>query len=238
MSLIPTKAGADRKKLIALGVLVAVAVIVYLLNRESGDSGGPTHPSTVAVGAGPKTMARPAGRPGARGAKGGLGNAREYRPSMKPPKDVDPSATDPTLHLPALVKLRDVKLEGGGRSLFEILAAPPPDVKLAVVEPANIKPAFVAQGPKPPPPPAPPPPTPNAPPIPLKFFGFVNPLRPDVKHAFFMENDEIIVAGEGDVIKKHYKIIRIGVNSAEVEDIQFKGNNTKQTLPLETEMQG
>jgi hypothetical protein len=46
------------------------------------------------------------------------------------------------------------------------------------------------------------------------------------------------VAGEGDMIKKRYKIIRIGVNSAEVEDTVFKGDNTKQTLPLETELQG
>jgi hypothetical protein len=66
----------------------------------------------------------------------------------------------------------------------------------------------------------------------------VNPARPDVKHAFFLDNDEIIVAGEGDLIKKRYKILRIGVNSAEVEDTTFKGDNTKQTLPLETELQG
>jgi len=105
-------------------------------------------------------------------------------------------------------------------------------------EPEKIKPAFVLYGPKPPPPPPAPPPTPRAPAIPLKFYGFVNPARPDVKRAFFMENDEIIVAGEGDVVKKHYKILRIGINSAEVEDIQFKGDNTKQTLPLETELQG
>ena len=53
-----------------------------------------------------------------------------------------------------------------------------------------------------------------------------------------MDAEDIVVAGEGEVIKKHYKIVRIGINSAEVEDILFKGNNTKQTLPLETELQG
>ena len=66
----------------------------------------------------------------------------------------------------------------------------------------------------------------------------MNPARPDVKRAFFLEGDEIVMAGEGDMIKKRYKIIRIGVNSAEVEDTEFKGDNTKQTLPLETELQG
>ena len=82
------------------------------------------------------------------------------------------------------------------------------------------------------------PPTPRAPQIPLKFYGFVNPARPDVKRAFFLDSEDIIVAGEGDLIKKRYKIIRIGINSAEVEDTQFKGDNTKQTLPLETELPG
>jgi hypothetical protein len=157
---------------------------------------------------------------------------------MKPPKGVDPSATDPTLHLNALAKLQDVKLEVTTRSLFEISATPP--VALTQNEPAKIKlaNAFHLYGPPPPPADPPKPPTPRAPAIPLKFYGFVNPTRPDVKHAFFLDNDEIIVAGEGDLIKKRYKILRIGVNSAEVEDTTFKGDNTKQTLPLETELQG
>jgi hypothetical protein len=155
---------------------------------------------------------------------------------MKPPKGVEPSATDPTLHLNALAKLQDVKLEATTRSLFEISAAPPEVLMAKDVAPIKVVRPFV--GPKAPPPPPPPPPTPRAPAIPLKFYGFVNPTRPDVKHAFFLDNDEIIVAGEGDLIKKRYKILRIGVNSAEVEDTTFKGDNTKQTLPLETELQG
>jgi hypothetical protein len=66
----------------------------------------------------------------------------------------------------------------------------------------------------------------------------VNPARPDVKRAFFLDADEIVIAGEGDLIKKRYKIVRIGVNSAVVEDTTFKGTNTQQTLPLEAEMNG
>jgi hypothetical protein len=44
-----------------------------------------------------------------------------------------------------------------------------------------------------------------------------------------MEGEDIFVAAEGDTIKNRYKIIRIGVNSAVVEDINFKN---QQTLPL------
>ena len=46
-----------------------------------------------------------------------------------------------------------------------------------------------------------------------------------------------VIAGEGDTIKKRYKIVRIGVNSAVVEDTEFKGGN-QQTLPLEAELAG
>jgi hypothetical protein len=242
MNLIPAKLGAEPKKVAAVAVLFAVAAYFYISNRNSGESDAPAHSVSSPVSSvmsptatGPKSAARPGSRSAGRIAGGR--NPREYRPSMKPPKGVEPSSVDPTLHLGALVKLQDVKLEATTRSLFEISAAPPE--VLGTKEVAQIKvqpPPFV--GPKAPPPPPPLPPTPKAPAIPLKFYGFVNPARPDVKRAFFLDSEEIIVAGEGDVIKKHYKILRIGVNSAEVEDIQFKGDNTKQTLPLETEVQG
>jgi hypothetical protein len=52
-----------------------------------------------------------------------------------------------------------------------------------------------------------------------------------------LDGEDIIIAGEGDMVKKRYKIVRIGVNSAVVEDTQFKSNN-QQTLPLEAEMAG
>jgi hypothetical protein len=235
----PEKLGAEPKKLAILGVLVVVALVAYFLSRDSGDSSAPTRPPAVAnrgVTASPE--ARAAGRSTLRVSKGGVGsNPKEFKPSFKQ-VSFDPNSVDPTLHLSALARLQDVKVEPGSRSLFEIAAAPPPDVKLAVVEPGKVKPQFVPLGPKAPGPPPPPPPTPKAPAIPLKFYGFVNPARPDVKRAFFLEGEDIVIAGEGDVIKKHYKILRIGVNSAEVEDVQFKGDNTKQSLPLEVEGQG
>ena len=39
------------------------------------------------------------------------------------------------------------------------------------------------------------------------------------------------------MVKKRYKIIRIGMNSAVLEDTQFKNDN-QQTLPLEAELHG
>jgi hypothetical protein len=236
MNLMPSKLGAEPKKLVYLGVLAVAAIGVYFYNREPGDSSVTPHPAGSAAPAIQRDIAKPSSR---KIAENRLGrNPREYRPSMKPPKDVELASVDPTLHLTALAQLQDVKLEASTRSLFEILAAPPvvlgstPETKIAVAKPLP----FV--GPMPLQPPPPPPPTPRDGPIPLKYYGFVNPARPDVKRAFFMDGDEIVVAGEGDLIKKKYKVLRVGISSAEVEDTQFKGDNTKQTLQLEAEMPG
>jgi hypothetical protein len=91
-------------------------------------------------------------------------------------------------------------------------------------------------GPMPPtPPPAPPTPapTPPPPPIPLKFYGFSS--RTGSKRAFFLDGDDIDVAGENEVIKNRYKVIKIGINSVEIEDLNYKH---QQTLPLVAELAG
>jgi hypothetical protein len=55
------------------------------------------------------------------------------------------------------------------------------------------------------------------------------------KRAFFLDGDDIFVAAEGELIKKRYKVVRIGVTSVEVEDTQF---NHTQMLPLAEEAAG
>ena len=44
-----------------------------------------------------------------------------------------------------------------------------------------------------------------------------------------MDGDEILIGAEGQTFKGRYRLLRIGVNSAVVEDIQHKH---EQTLPL------
>jgi hypothetical protein len=161
------------------------------------------------------------------------GGTREFKPSLKP-KNVDTANIDPTLKLDLLAKLKTVGVEAGTRSLFEIGAAPPEEVK--VKEPDKIAIARPFVGPVQPKA-GEPPVEPKAPPIPLKFYGFVNKTKVGDKRAFFLDGDDIVIAAEGDMIKKRYKIVRIGVNSAVVEDTQFKSNN-EQTLPLEAELAG
>jgi hypothetical protein len=231
--------GAEPKKVAILAGLLLVAAYFYFSNRNSSTSASVATPPPT--GAAPSvTTARPAGRQVPRANRAGqsrLRNADDLKPSLKPKRDeeVDRSRIDPTLHLELLAKLKDVKVEGTSRSLFEAGLAPAAVPKAA--EPAKIIPTRLPIGPNPPPPPPPPPQEPKAPPVPLKFYGFVNQTKAGVKRAFFLDGDDIIVAAEGQMIKSRYKIVRIGINSAVVEDTQFKKNN-QQTLPLVEEVPG
>jgi hypothetical protein len=63
----------------------------------------------------------------------------------------------------------------------------------------------------------------------------VNASRGGSRRAFFLEGEEIHVAAEGELVKKRYKVVRIGVNSVNMEDTQFEG---QQTLPLAPEAGG
>jgi hypothetical protein len=72
---------------------------------------------------------------------------------------------------------------------------------------------------------------PKAPPIKWKFYGFANQPDDARKRAFLLDSEgAVFVATEGDVFSQRYKIVRIGVNSIVVEDLQF---NDQQTLPLD-----
>jgi hypothetical protein len=235
------KLGAERKKVAILVALLVVAGIVYFMNSTPGaeDSG---YKSPAARPSAP-TAAAPA-RPGAVASERAAVNRgrqaeREFRPSLRRKKNEpapDPTSIDPTLRMDLLAKLQQVNVEGVRRSIFDFGQAPPP--------PSETKPAVAAvKGPKAPNPLTPPPPTdpkpvasntppppPQAPPVPMKFFGYVSPAKQPTKKAFFVEGEDIHIVQEGDVVKNRYKIVRIGVNSVVVEDLQFK---SQQTVPLE-----
>jgi hypothetical protein len=143
----------------------------------------------------------------------------------------DLTAIDPTIKHALLAKVKNVAMEGGTRSLFDFGAAPPPPIDVAAIKPTKLV------GPMPLPKPVEaakviPPPPPPPPPIPFKYYGYATPPRSGPRKAFFIEGEDIHIAGENDMIKNRYKIVRIGVNSAVVEDTT---NKHQQTLPLEEE---
>jgi len=235
----PTKVGAEPKKIAILVGLVLVAGYFLISNHDSTEPTAPVRPASASAPEPLRPIVRQSGRPAGKGTlRTANNNPKEFRPTFRT-KDIDPSQVDPTLHLNLLAKLKTVAVEGGTRSLFDIGAPPAPEVK--VKEPPKIQVGKTPAGPTPAATQAktdpPTPPEPKAPPIPLKFYGFVNPPKAGIKRAFFLDGEDIVIAGEGDLIKKRYKIVRIGVNSAVVEDTQFKSNN-QQTLPLEAEVAG
>lgn len=235
MNVIPSKVGADPKKIAALGALVLIAAYFYFSNSNSG-GGSPSVPvaGRAPIATSPIIIPGSAARSSSRIVQQSASSTREFRPTLKP-KNIDTSNIDPTLRLDLLAKLKTVSPDAGTRSLFEIAAAPPAEIKVTK-EPDKIVIARPFVGPVMPKA-AEPPPEPRAPPIPLKFYGFVNKTQVGDKRAFFLDGEDIVIAGEGDMIKKRYKIVRIGVNSAVVEDTDFKSNN-QQTLPLEAELAG
>ncbi len=157
----------------------------------------------------------------------------DFKPTLKLPEDVEVDRIDPSLHLDVIAKLRGVTAEGGQRSLFDFGPAPKPATPPPPVQP--IKPAPLPTATVDPNAPPPAPVKPPPPPIPLKFYGYVNGAVGGSRQAFFLEGEDIYVAGENDLIKNRYRVIRIGVNSAVVEDTS---NKNQQTLPLVEELPG
>ena len=221
--------GIDRKKLgVLAGLLLVLGYFLYsnmgghstptpapAARKTAGAESGVTAPSLI------ETRPRPPARSAAR--------QQDSRFTFKTDRTVDPASVDPTLRLDLLAKVQSVDLSGGARNLFQFGAAPLPKTPEAKIVPKPIA-ALSAAAPPADAGPPPPPPKPTAPPIPLKFYGYANQVRPGVKRAFFLDGDDIIVANEGDLIKQRYKVVRIGINSVVIEDTQFQ---TQQTLQLE-----
>jgi len=244
MKLVPSSVGGKPWQIALLGGLVVALGAVFWINRNPSlppEAAAQTSKGPVAavdlptpVQQPPRTAATspmPARRTSSRG---DVSSTDEFRPSLKLPEGTDVSRIDPTLRVELLAKLRSLPMEGGANSIFDFSQAPPPPPpKVADIKPGPL-PETVKITPvkaEPPKPAGPPPP----PPIPLKFYGYANTPHGGPKRAFFLDGDDIFVAGENDVIRNRYKVIRIGVNSAVVEDTT---NKNQQTLPLVEELPG
>lgn len=231
------KLGVENKRSVwALSLLgVGLAYSVYSNFFSDSTPTAPSTPRSAVTAPSPSDVATP------EEVRARRTRNNEFLPILHPKhpdKDTPPPPQDPTLRLDLLAKLDGVPAAGSGRDLFnfgkpapEKLAGAEPVVKpstvvgpphLAVNRPKNTTPA----GPAPPPPP---------PPINLKYYGICT-TRPDgSKTAFFMDGDDILIAAEGATFKGRYRLLRIGVNSAVVEDLQYKH---EQTLPLAEDAQG
>ncbi len=222
-------------KLIALGASVVVLAGVFyfsvlapsdderpaeagLPERASGRhpelAGGTLRPPA------PETRQRPPLKPGP-GRPGQSSNSDSATSSPTPLRSILPCGD-------LLARVQAVSMAGGVRNLFQFGAPPLPKIPEVKINPLSVQAAAAAAAT-----PAPgPPPTPPPPPIPLKFYGYATPAPSGAKRVFFLDGEDIIVAAEGQLVKNRYKLVRVGINSVVVEDVQFKH---EQTLPLEEE---
>jgi hypothetical protein len=143
----------------------------------------------------------------------------------RPDDNSDPMSIDPTLRLDLLAKVHGVNLQGGERNVFQFSAPPPPPAPKGAEPKILPKLAQHAPNPEPAGPPKPPPP----PPIMLKYYGYTNGKGAAIKTAFFLDGEDVLVAHEGETLKKRYRVVKIGVSSVVMEDTESKH---QQTLPL------
>jgi hypothetical protein len=190
-----------------LGV-VALLVIAYEFMPSSSTIASTT-PATTALDARPLT-----GNAGRSGTHHGSGSAsgKKERPAQN---------LDPTLHLQELASAEQVKYEGSGRNIF--ISQPDPVIPTPLAPGVTGKPGdkkdTVIQIPQQAPPP----------PIPLKFFGFANhPGEP--KKVFLIKGEDTFIAGEGEIVDRRYKVVRISPTSVEIQDLVVSG--PPQSIPL------
>jgi hypothetical protein len=215
------KLGADNpKKTVGAVALFAAAILLFLRTFAGGGAATASSPSPKPASALPSQAPQTGMEP--RSAAPAQRRTTARRGQKPQQTQVAPSFTaslDPRLRLDLLGVAEQTSYAGSGRNIFRAEAEPiPQPVAPAIkppVQPARIEPA----GPPPPPPP---------PPINLKFFGFAT-SEGEPKRVFLASGDDVFIAQEGDIVNRRYKIIRIGTNSVEVEDLL---SNRRQSLPL------
>ncbi len=190
----------DRKKLIAAGTFGVLAV-GYLLYTLLGTGSGTDAPPPAPVAI---TVRTPA----------------VSQPASTTVRSA-PSNLDPTLHPEGMLLAESLVYSGSGRNIFlspgaaaQQLAA----VKIpkAMASPRYIPPTTASNG------------TPPLPTIELRFFGTAT--RADGKRqAFFLRGEDVLIASQGDVVGRRYRVGAITATAAEVTDLT---NNNTQRLPM------
>lgn len=125
---------------------------------------------------------------------------------------------DPRLRLDLLTSAEGVKYEGKGKNIFRASTETEP------IEKVKVSPLLGSRGNASPQIYTPPPP----PPINLKFFGLTN-SKGEKPRAFLSQGDDVWIAREGDVVNRHYRVLRISPREVEVEDLL---NNHRENIPL------
>jgi hypothetical protein len=194
------KVGAEnRKKVVAAGVLLFVALLLFARMALVDSGPSASAPAVTDPAAAAPTVART--------------GPRRLTPTSKTRNPLA-ATLDPRLRLDLLKGAEDVTYSGTGRNIFlsqeeEPIPKPVQSAKL------DKQPT---QAPQPPP----------LPPIDLKFFGFASkPGQP--RKVFLAKGEDVFIAGEGDIVDRRYKVVRIGPNSIDIQDVL---SNRHESIPI------
>jgi hypothetical protein len=112
-----------------------------------------------------------------------------------------------------------------GRNIFVMGALPTPVNTEAKA--AAVKPVRQPVGPR-----LPPPPPPAQ--LSMKFFGYGNLPSGGPRQAFLLDGEDVHIVSEGDTLQNHIRILRIGNESIEFEDINThqRGSNPIEASPV------
>lgn len=239
-----TKGSQDKKKLMIYGSIGGLLLFYSIYtNFLSGPSTPAPEHSTAAVKAPAGeaiTMTGPAPKVAKRSKSIGRQRSDEFHPvyvATRPENRPDITKIDPTMRLDLLAKVQEVDAAGGRRNLFVFGPPPPPpgaDALKGKVEPHI--PTSAAQGVQPQPPSTNPADVPMQ--INLKYYGIVSLAQGGVKTACFLDpanNEEILLATEGEMLKRRYRVMKIGATAVIMQDTESK---REQTLPLAPEAKG
>jgi len=150
-----------------------------------------------------------------------LAHRAQKHPGNKPGKKPKVENLDPTLRLDLLAASEKTEYHGAGRNIFvsqaDDVPIPKPVARGNTDGGTENAPAYVVPSP------------PQAAPIPLKFYGFASsPGEP--KRIFLKLGEDVFVAGEGEIVDRRYKVIRISATSVEIQDVVNSG--PPQSIPL------
>lgn len=126
---------------------------------------------------------------------------------------------NPALKLELLNRLKKLQYSGSHRNIFS--ASAPQPVSTTPPPPPTITPLPVT-------PTGPTGPAPLV--IPATFYGFVTDAQTGMRRAFFMEGENVYIIAVGDVLLGRFRLVQIGNNSVELEEIS---TGRRATLTME-----
>jgi hypothetical protein len=124
---------------------------------------------------------------------------------------------NPALRMDILNRFLNLQYKGTHRNIFSATAPAPPPVEVKAPEIV-----------------APPPVVPTGPPplnVDAKYFGFASDTTGGHRRAFFAtpNNEDVVIAGEGDTLLGRFRIVRLTNTTADVEEIA-SGRHATMTL--------